>query len=604
VKAAAVVIGVDRTGGLTTLKAAASGAQDVAAWLAQSGYEVTSFTDAPDKNGNRKAVTRKEIFDAVSEYVGRDNLDKLVIYFAGHGYLRSPSEIWLLSGAPGDPSEAVDQTTSVDMARASNIPNVVFISDCCRSVASELIGQKVTGATIFPNRAAGRIAPEIDNFFATRPGTAAIESEVKEWAKASGLFTRVLTASHRDPPSDKLLVVGNRQAVPSRWLRSVLPDRVDEEAQRTSLALTQRADIRLETENAYLAFAQFTPPPPPPQPPIAVNDFFRFGGGGGDFKDLSSLFRGLRGTGDRAEPARRWRDRTPKRAAPPAAVRGFEDFIREDASEAELGALARRVDDVRKQTPAGELVPDPSIPVWIAVEGTSVCRTASLEGGRPVRLLEHSGARAVGIPLDRDRHACSVAVEFADGSSIVVAGFRDYLCRIKAGGAGVEEVGYAPFAGPNRERYQELHEKIDEMRALANAAAARGLLHVDRKDGSRLARATRRYKLFDPALGMVASLAYAAAGMREAAGSVRRYAQADLRVDQFDIWLLAGAAAPDLPVYPFCPMMTQSWSYLDARGVKLHPLLRSAGRHSSFWTTFSAGEMEKIVGLMQAGELK
>jgi hypothetical protein len=601
-KSAAVVIGVDRTGGLTPLKAAASGAKDVAAWLEQSGYEVSCLTDAPDPDGTARVVTRKEIFDAVSAYVGRDNLDKLIVYFAGHGYLRSPSEIWLLSGAPDDPSEAVDQTASAEMARASNIPNVVFISDCCRSVAGNLLRQRVTGATIFPNRGSGRVVTEIDHFFATRPGTAAAEAELPEWAKASGLFTRVLTTSHRDPPVDKLLAVGNQQAVPSRWLRAVLPDRVDQEAQRTSLTLTQRADIRLETEQAFLAFAQFTSAPPD-DPDLEEESWT---GLMADLTDFSFVrfnrsFAGRRPLGSKP---RKWKDVAPKPPTPPPEMLEFEHLIREGASESDLSAIAERLDDLRDQPPPDERLANKGIPVWIAVEGTSIGRTASSGGTGGATLTDHSGARLVGISLEKGRRACSVAVEFANGSGTVVLGLRDYVCRIRVGEAGVEEISYAPFAGPNLAPYRGLHQPIEAMRAVANAAAARGLLRLDRKNAYQLARATRRYKVFDPALGMIASLAYAAAGLRDQAGSVRQYSLSDLAVEQFDIWLLAGAPAPRAPIHPFCPMMTQSWSYLDAREVKIHPLLRSAGRHSSFWTTFSAGEMDKIVTLVAEGKLK
>jgi len=597
---AAVVIGIDRTGGLTPLKAAASGAEDVARWLRGEGYQVTCLTDRPDPaTGDARPVTRRMIFDAVAEHVNRSNVEKLVIYFAGHGYLRSPSEIWLLSGAPEDPGEAVDQTTSADMARSSNIRNVVFISDSCRSIPGGLLGQKVTGGTIFPNRTAGNVRTEVDHFFATRPGEAAIESQIPDWAEASGLFTRVLQASHLDPPRDKLVSRNRKEVVPSRWLRDVLPDRVDEEAQRKSLALTQRPEVRLETEQAFIAFARFTQLDPRDYAPFAdPHDF--------DPHELNIGFANWHHEPRRRSPAsmpRQWRDAPRKRVNKAAKLHQFADLVSAAASSADIASIAEHARTVRDLGPQESGVPDPAIPAWITIRGGGARRAAT--PGKPQQMLDPAtDPTYVGIPLGEGSAACSVAIELADGAGAVVAALRGYVCQVTIVEGDVSDIGYIPFSGERADVYRYMHPKIDAIRAVASAAAARGLLHIERKDAKRLAEATRQYKMFDPSLGLIAAQAYAAAGLREQAESVRDYSRQDLDVDLFDIWLLAGAERDGPPHYPFCPMMTQSWSYLEARGVEIHPVLRSRGRHSGFWTTFSKGEIDRIIKLVEAGDLR
>lgn len=593
---AAVVIGVDRTGGLTPLDAAARGAEEVAGWLRQDGYEVALITDRPEA-GEARPVTRKAILEAVASIVDRGTFEKLVIYFAGHGYLNSTSELWLLSGAPDDPGEAVDETLSAEMARSSNIRNVVFISDCCRSIPATLLGQRVNGGSIFPNRSQGNVDTEVDHFFATQPGTAAIEAKIAEAALATGLFTKVLRDSHTDPPPELTIAVAGSKAVPSRWLKKVLPDRTDEEAQRKSLALTQRAQIRLESDqSAFVGLARFTPAPTGPKVGSAPPGP---GGSGGPVFEVS--VRRTRTHVPPPPPRRRWRDASAERATPPEDMGFVAPMLSEDVTEADIRALRDDVASPRLGRPLADLVPDRRLPFWLEVHGD--VERVMVAGGGPGRLRPGTADGAF-YELPAPGKACSVAIRFGDGSGTIVAGLRGYLCRIAADETGVTDISYAPFAGEWAALYANMHEKIDRTRAIACAAVARGLMQIDKKNARHLAEATRRFKMFDPALGMVAALAYAAAGVREQAVSVRDYSRRDLGIDLFDIWLLAGAEKGGPPPYPFCPMMTQSWSYLEARGVEVHPKLKAAGRHSGFWTTFSSGDMAAILELVERGRLK
>ena len=603
---AAVVIGVDRTGGLTPLTAAASGAEDIATWLREEGYEVLCLTDRPDPaSGEPRPVRRQAILDAVTAFVDRGTIEKLVVYFAGHGYLNDTSEIWLLSGAPVDPTEAIDATSSVAMARESTIRNVVFVSDACRSTPAGPVAQRVRGGTIFPNQLGGNLDPKIDLFLATKPGAAAIEAKFDDLVKATGLFTKILRDSHIDPPRGELIQVEGKDVVPSRWLQLVLPDRVDEAAQGKSLALTQRAQVRLESDqNAFVALARFTEESAEPDESESV--FFdlsrgSFGFGGGD---------AIPPPPRRTRPRRRPRPPAPPKAVPkppvekPARLKPFAAFLSVDAAADELAEVDAHVRHMLESRPQVEEVPVAGVPAWVRVSGAAVKRVTV---ARPHKL--HGGDEApadgwIGVEFGENKPACSVAIEFADGTGTVVAAFRNYLCRIGVSEKGVEEINYDPFAGYLVQDYLFLRERIDEVRAVAAAAAARGLIEIDRKHASALADATRQYKMFDPALGMIAALAYAGAGLRGQAASVLKYARKDLGTALFDLWLLAGAKAGGRQRYPFCPMMTQSWSYLEPRGVVLDPVLIAAGRHSGFWTTFSEGEMPKIAELLSKGVLE
>src|SRR5690349_24744463 len=87
----AVVIGVDKAGNLTPLKAARSGAKSVASWLQAEGFDVRLFVD------DSKPVTVTDVFAAINSFVQKPTMEQLVVYFAGHGFISGTlSEFWML----------------------------------------------------------------------------------------------------------------------------------------------------------------------------------------------------------------------------------------------------------------------------------------------------------------------------------------------------------------------------------------------------------------------------------------------------------------------------------------------------------------------------
>jgi hypothetical protein len=258
---AAVVLGVNRTGCLAPLRAATTGAREVAAWLCGEGLDVACLSD------DSEPVTISAVKTAVKKYVDLATVEQLVIYFAGHGYLNGAAEIWLLSGAPDDPDEAIDQMASGEYARSCGIRSVVFISDACRSNPPTLQAARVGGSSIFPNRPPANTDVEVDRFFAAKPGDPALELSWDEATKIYvGLFTEILQQIHCDPDQSmtRRVIVDGVEAVvlPCRRLKKVLPDRVNAAAQARSVRLRQLPQLRLEcSEDGFIARARFTGAP-------------------------------------------------------------------------------------------------------------------------------------------------------------------------------------------------------------------------------------------------------------------------------------------------------------------------------------------------------
>ena len=88
---AAVAIGGNKTGHLTPLGGAASGAERFAHWAEAQGMDVTTVTDTDGP------VRLNDILDVIEPIVRAQTYDKLVVFFAGHGFLLGPlTELWLL----------------------------------------------------------------------------------------------------------------------------------------------------------------------------------------------------------------------------------------------------------------------------------------------------------------------------------------------------------------------------------------------------------------------------------------------------------------------------------------------------------------------------
>src|SRR5205807_4302405 len=185
-KRAAICIGVNRAGKMTQLQAAVKGAKDFEDWAKKQNCTTKLLVDEQSN-----PVTLNHIFTAVSEFVAAGTYDVLVIYFSGHGILIAPgAEYWLLSQSPQNPNEAVNLSRSIEDARNSRIPHVVFVSDACRSAAGSPPLSGVTGGVIFPNQALVGQPSEVDVYYAARPGNPAWEAPEAEATKEyNGIFT-------------------------------------------------------------------------------------------------------------------------------------------------------------------------------------------------------------------------------------------------------------------------------------------------------------------------------------------------------------------------------------------------------------------------------
>src|SRR5262249_53157898 len=247
----AVVVGVNKTGNLPILRAAVGGAKSVADWLTGEGFEVNLITDETGP------VTGAAVKRAVTELVNRGTLQQLVVYFSGHGVAFSTSEFCLLTGAPDDLDEAISMVECIDAAGRSGIPNVIFITDACRSLPVDYDTSKLHGTIIFPkgNLVPGVQQPEVDRFFAATPGSPSYEINVAV-NNYTGIFTSTLLDAFKHPQAGMVTNVEGVNVVTNRALKSYLLKEVPTRLTAARAQVVQYPDAKIESpDRAYIGRA-------------------------------------------------------------------------------------------------------------------------------------------------------------------------------------------------------------------------------------------------------------------------------------------------------------------------------------------------------------
>jgi len=84
-------IGVAQPQGMVALPGAKTSIDQMASWADRQGYSVIrAITD------ETAAVTASGIAEELRPLLD-ERIDRIVIYFVGHGFLNSPDQIWILS---------------------------------------------------------------------------------------------------------------------------------------------------------------------------------------------------------------------------------------------------------------------------------------------------------------------------------------------------------------------------------------------------------------------------------------------------------------------------------------------------------------------------
>lgn len=589
----AVIIGVNKTGDLPVLNAAASGAREFAQWASTQGFDVTLLTDE-----NGKSVGISDIKNAIRTFVQEGTFTQLVIFFSGHGILRGPDyELWLLSEAPGDPNEAVNVTGSIFLARNSGIPHIVVISDACRSLPNTSRLSQVNGSVIFPNEPTKPKRPDVDVFYATIPGDPAMEAPAENTVgNYRGIFTECLLKglSGQVPEViERLEDLSIRWIIPAWKLKPYLEHAVPEVASSVAIQLQQDPEIRVESHlPKYLA--EVSAPPIHPIWPESDGsrgkttptvNFKQLVGGNIGFVSPDAIV-------ERFKQLDEYEDST--------RIRELLDLAQDSgflpAIERLLEARGRESFETR---------------TGFTVIGAGVER-AIVTGRLHCDLFQEANAYQIRVYEDNDfSQSKSILFQFAGGNGVALAVLPEFIGTVIVEDERVVNVNYAPSRNTNKYwDYQGAAAQIEQRRAFVAVAARNGSFRLEREQADDIARYLRVLKSLDPTLGIYAAYAYAQSGALEGVKSVYRYMRYEREPVPFDVALLA-QELPDLRllshqhIAPFCPMLTQGWAFLEPYQEIIPAAVRQAGQHlvPSLWTTFNSEGVNILWSSIEKGEI-
>ncbi len=555
----AIVVGVDRPGNLPALSAGVSSARKVAEWLTSENFDVALLTD------DTSPVKAADIKNAISTRLASSTPRLLLIYFSGHGFVNQQSEFWMLSGAPEDPNEAVNLVGSVLIARQNPVPNIVIISDACRSAPSDLGISNVQGSLIFPNRGrAATMSVDVDQFLATRVGEAAYEVKLSDSiANFQGLFTTSFLSAFQDPRPEMVFDLDGEKVVPNRRLKRYLLSDLPKRAQASGLLLRQLPDSSVTSDDdIYIGRAHFSVGQQAPLKPMTTPE------------DIAAS--DILGT----EPPNTGGESNTK-------LSRAGDYV-----YAKLDLLSVPFNTPTSATGSTVLV--------VGAKGIS---TLLVSAGLEAKTTGSSDGDAVSIEVVHARNrAYSVAIRFADGSGTVIAGLPRHDVTVVVREGGVASVTY------NTRDNAFNAERLTSLRAAVAAAASIGAFRLANEDvAGKFADEIRVMKGVDPMLGIFAAYAYAQAGRIEQLISVAQFMKGDLGVLPFDVAMLAASTGAEPPpathdivdpaIVPFCPMLSQGWNLLQAVGASIPKEFEEA-RHflkQALWTTFDHKGMDIVL---------
>jgi hypothetical protein len=207
----------------------------------------------------------------------------------------------------------------------------------------------------------------------------------------------------------------------------------------------------------------------------------------------------------------------------------------------------------------------------------------------------------------------SVVIEFEDGKGCALAALPDYVGTVVVDQGEVASVAYEPAENSWRwDMYGDLRDQVRELRAMVSVATRHGVFRVDQDEARVVAERIRLLKGIDPTLGLYAAYAYNDAGLAREIGFLDSYMREDLNGSLFDVAMLQrnpnldAQSMEPLDVSPFCPMLSQGWSLLDAKRVRLAEPVQAARHHlaPSLWTLFEPEGVSILHDAISSGAIR
>lgn len=244
----------------------------------------------------------------------------------------------------------------------------------------------------------------------------------------------------------------------------------------------------------------------------------------------------------------------------------------------------------------------PEAEVWsgcdFVLSGASVARVVTGAGGGEVEILASIDGELAAARVRVDGAPAQIGVVLDDGRSLLLPALAGHVGRYRVDQSGLIEAQLFPVG--DTPRWQALLRAQARLALEGNKLLVRSVEEADR-----LARQLEQVDTLDPMLGLFAVWSYHEAGYPAEIGGILDRLRREIGVDLFDIRLLAyrrpWSEIEGWPCVPSCPMLTQGWHILGARGVALPPLLAEGISHlsDSLFTTFRPPFADRLITYLE-----
>jgi hypothetical protein len=575
---------------MKTLVSAADSAREFEQWAKGQGCDTSLLVDS-----DTKPVLLAQIFAKVESCLDPPRYDVLMVYFAGHGILRTTAaEFWLLSNSPKNDNEAVNLPGTILRARNSGVPHVIFISDACRSAAQPPISE-IDGGRIFPNLDAGETETLVDVYYATRPHKPALEIPHEDAVKKyRPIFTNRLLKTVKDPEPelvDKIIEGTSPQfVIGSPKLKYYLERKVPEDAADFDIKAVQKPRVAVETAlPRFFAYVQnFDPqlirPPDTPSP--------------GPVSPIPGI------------------DNAGKTGADSSAI-GTDDEAAETGVTGELRSFPRFAEDFALIVKAQDAT-DLRMSTGFSVFGA---QPAAIEAGGWNAAVSYSvkdDAWHIRLDLsEEDKNGGATAlIQFKSSMGTVLPIMLGSVGTIIVDNDRVVGVTYSPSKeNPSYALNRLSGAHAPETKALVNVAASHGVFlpgDWGLRNYSRVERMLGRSGLMeagsiDPIIALFSAYYYAERGNFE---EVYEIYEAFRRAGQpvpFDIAMLASEYRKDTIRSPYCsivPMLSLGWFLMGEGDPFFAPIHKDVRKDvvSSLWVTVTSAGVAKLYEALKTPE--
>ena len=263
-----VSIGVSHPeGDLEKLPGAIKASERMAAWAQAQGYKTLLINDELFPEVTTELL-RLKLTDSIKEITNEVKLDRIVVFFAGHGSAMGVGDqYWILSNWQTQPTEAIRISAFQRMLEYYGPKQVAIIGDACQEFSPQFID--LLGSAVLHRQPEAPSTFELDQFFAVDVGKQAFMIKAANGKDAFCIFTEVLLDALEGDAGDAYFEPGEgHKAVTSQSLARHLMANVEREASKYGVRMSPRPLPGFYTDTAYLKVPYDIPDTQPQASPI------------------------------------------------------------------------------------------------------------------------------------------------------------------------------------------------------------------------------------------------------------------------------------------------------------------------------------------------